>query len=930
MVSRTYSAPEFRVQGGEQFTQSQVARADTRVAPPLQVGDATWRDKLLGQIGKDGAALLNKMADIEYSNLYLEGQASAGIIESEAELEGNPLTRDWKVAGYRDTMGKLALADAEATFANDLPKLKEQGADALQAYLAKRRQQIMPGLASMSREARAASAGQLLLQDRAATKAWGTAHAAFILDQKNQAVTTQWDTTWRGLQSTQNQLLAGNTDAQGMQAQLRSATGTIVGSVWADASFPQDVKKNLTFQMLQTALRNDVISLYDYINDNPIKDGSGDATTLVARLDGEQQHKLSIAYSEAMNRRRDQRNVMRLEQLALFDANLTAGKLTDTTYNDVVGMLRPMLFDQSITGEQYKGYLNKYLDKQLSTEQDGALAQMALRGDMHGLYSAGKSNEEGLAAVDRMLIKQNASPEQRLQTYLQVGALGGFKKAGEVLQVSLSKLRTDGADTLPQHRQAFETVDTAVRKAEAEGLPNARMQVLAGMGEKDRMFVERVFNMVGQKASYDEAVKRATDLEKQEAQYSPAIRAAMTTGVAKDVAKEIAELGPRGRITSLMTGLHSMLPTSGGAEAQSDLKLRAKSYIGDRDGWFSDGATVQFYSQRVQEELLNEADRVRLTAPMASAQDVVQIAKANVAARTLDTRYGPLVLPPGTDLQRLFGVAADNQPAIGPALDKMLQNTKQGSNFQLAISEGRLWYQEVDSNGTRIGTGAFVNPQDVQKQIMQDTNARRTMADGIYGQGTQVKVGNSFVVYNGNNTAGVSPVWMYEFRKNLVQHEGLTDVPKADLSGKKTKAGDPIMTVGVGVSSHNPWYPKVSKLGIVEPEEIQRSFVGASNDAAKAGANVMKQMGMLNAGTFKLMSELAYQSGTDFMNQKNSTGERYRVFAGALQQRDVAAAQEAFKGTAAWYYSADPNDRTKITRRQRDYLALVAQAIKGE
>ena len=202
-MQRQYQAPEFRVRDTREFQQSQVAAADTRVAPPLIVGDDSWRDKMLEQLGGNAANMLNKMADIEFSNLYLEGQAKAGVIESEEELQGNPLTRDWQVAGYRDTMGKLALADTEAQFAVDIVKLREKGPEEIQAYLATRREKLMPALGSMSREARAAAAGQLLLQDRAATKTWTTEHAKFIIEQKSQAVHTQWNTSLRTLGNAQ-------------------------------------------------------------------------------------------------------------------------------------------------------------------------------------------------------------------------------------------------------------------------------------------------------------------------------------------------------------------------------------------------------------------------------------------------------------------------------------------------------------------------------------------------------------------------------------------------------------------------------------------------------------------------------------------------------------------------------------------------------
>lgn len=137
------------------------------------------------------------------------------------------------------------------------------------------------------------------------------------------------------------------------------------------------------------------------------------------------------------------------------------------------------------------------------------------------------------------------------------------------------------------------------------------------------------------------------------------------------------------------------------------------------------------------------------------------------------------------------------------------------------------------------------------------------------------------------------------------------------------------MTVGVGVSSHNPRYPKVQPDGSVKVEDIRRSFVEASNDAAIAGSKVARDLGRHDQPTFMLMSELAYQSGTAFMSQQNKTGERYREFANVLKTGNVEAAQEAFKRTAAWYYSADPKNRDKITPRQQNYLRLIQLALKG-
>ena len=926
-MQRQYQAPEFRVRNTGEFQHAQVAAADTRVAPPLVVGDDSWRDKMLEQLGGNAANMLNKMADIEFSNLYLEGQEKAGMIESEEELQGNPLTRDWQVAGYRDTMGKLALADTEAQFAVDITKLREKGPDGIQAYLTARREKLMPALGSMSREARSAAAGQLLLQDRAATKKWTTEHAKFIIEQKSQAVHTQWNTSLRTLGDAQIKKQLGEIQDKDYNEQLRSTVGTMVQSVWMDGSLPQGVKQQLTFEMLQNALSNDSVDLYDFVASNAIPDGSGGSSTLMSRLTGEQQGKVADAYREALSRTRDVRNMAVAEQVANLEAQIDNDAYTGT-YKDLTGMLDPMLVSKGITGERRKDILEKFLSKQLKGEQNSALAELYLRGDLNGIFSAGKEQADGLKALDAMLTRRKASPEQRLNAYLQSGLNGmdgGFKKAGEVLGTALRQIRSPDGTVLPQHLATVRTINNAVRKAEERGQTGIRVALLSGLSEGDRMFAERVFAQVDGGASYDEAVLKATDTEAKEAQLTPAVKAAQTQQVAKAVTSEIAKLEPRGVLSSTWTWAKSIFSS----DAASDLKLRPWSGIGDRDGWFGDGPTVQFYTQRVREELANEANHVLLQSPGASADQVISVAKANVAARTISTRFGPLTMPRNVKIEDAFGVGKGNQAAIGPALNAMLKETKEDANWQLAFVNGRLFAQEVDRTGQRVGTGTYINPKDIGKKIKQMTDAEKVTANDAFGSGRRVQIGGVTVQFNGRNTAGVPATWMLGLRSNLVNHEGISDKPYRDLSGAKDTKGNPIMTVGVGLSSHNRNYPKVQPDGSVKMEDITSSFLNASNDAAVAGSKVARALGQHDHHTFMLMSELAYQSGTAFMSQNNKTGERYREFAAAMKTGNVKAAQEAFKRTAAWYYSADPKNRNKITPRQQNYMLLIQRALKG-
>ncbi|HVH93231.1 MAG TPA: hypothetical protein VM783_17840 [Candidatus Acidoferrum sp.] len=926
MVQRTYQPPEFRVQDTRRVTQSGVAQADTRVAPDVNVGDDSWRDRFIEGLGNTSAGLLNKMADVQFSNLYLEGQAKVGVIQSEEEIQGNPLTRDWEVAGFRDTMGKLALADSEAQFAVDLKQLRQQSPEELEAYLAQRRTQMMPGLAGMSRDARAAVAGQLLLQDRAAIKQYTSEHSKFIIEQKSQAVHTLNNTSMRNLGSKQVQFRAGDLPKADFDAALQNTAGMLVGSIWMDKSLPRDVQQQLTFETLQNALTNGSTELYDYVASNDIPDVNGKSSSLVARLTGDQQQRLGNAYLSASQRTSDARNLGNLADLANVESQIDSGAFSGT-YEMLDQKLSAMVLSNAITGEKRASVLNHYTDKQYKNETNSQLASMFIRGDVNGILNSGKTTEDGAKAMDAMLAKNNVTPEQRLQTYLQAGKNGmqsAFSKAGEILGVTLRQVRDPNSTMLPQHRQMFETINAAVRDAEAKGQTDVRQQLLSGLPEGDRMFTQRVFSLVDGNASYEEAIRRATDLGDKEAALTPAVRAANAQQTSSKVSKQIMELSPRGVMSSMWTWGKSLFSK----EAAADLQLRGWSSIGDRDGWTSDSPTVQFYNQRIREELASEASNILNTNPSASPEEVILLAKTNVAGRTIQSKYGPIAMPRGVSLEQVFGLGPGNTAAIGPAIDAMLKETKSDASFQVAFVNGKMFAQEFDSKGARVGTGKYIEPYEVRAKVQTMAEENQGTANERFGLGREVSSNGVSFRYNGTNTAGVPAGWMFNLRSNLVDHEGIKDTPYRDLSGALDKSGNPIMTVGVGVSSHNPNYPQVQPDGKVSSVDIMQSFTKASNDAAKAGYDVAKRIGMDNQSAFALLSEVAYQSGTGFASQAGKTGDRYRAFLDTLRSKNVEQSKEAFKQTAAWYYSADPKDRSKITPRQQSYLRLIEKSLK--
>lgn len=938
MLTRDYKPSDFRVKDERSTPGQQVAAADTRAQGPITFGDDTWRDKLLGSFVGQGQAVLEKMADVEYGNQYLEGQAQAGLIESEDELEGNPLTRDWKVAGYRDTMGKLALADSEASFAVDIAQLREQGPEEVKAYLAKRRETLMPGLASMSREARAASMGQLLLQDRSATKTWQVEHSKFVTEQIFQGVHTQLGTALKTLGATQTQFRMGDTPQETLTESLRGVAGIVQGSVWANDRLTDDNKRQLTAEVVTNALENDSVELYDYLANNEMVGGG----TMLDRLDGKQRQQLASAYRAAKTRTNDKRNLGDMFAIESVKQQIEAGNYRGTG-DELREHLEQYVQRDVITGTEAASIVGKYASESLKLDESSSKAQFMLSGNEHGLFSKGWTSAEGMAGLNDTLARTKAEPLQRMEAYFQVGqkfGSVGYEQVGQMLTPVVQQVRNTKGTINEDSRNLFTQIRTRVLAAKRDGNPNALSQVLSGMPEKDRTFTNRVINLNDSGMTLELAVATAADLEAKESAMTPSARNAAAAATLKAASAEIMTIEPMNALESVWNNVKGWVSP----EAAAIGVLAPRSAIGSRDGWFSDSPAVKLYAQTVREAGMEEVGKILDINPFLDPGDVKTQALANVAQRTVKTRHGPLILPAGADPAKFFGVGPGNMAMVGPAIDKMLEETKADSRWHIKHTHNGVFAQELDRNGKEIGNGQYVKPTDVKRAVDELMQGRARKADAVYGGGVEVSGEGAKIRFNGHSSSGAPPEWMLGFRNNLANQEGVKTKEYVDLSGRKDMAGNPIKTVGIGLSSHNPYYPKPDKDGNVSPEAIRISFIKASEDAAKAGMKYTEGLGvrkLQNEHTFALMSELAYQSGNSFATAKDKGGkltrgaQKYQEFLGAMKSGNAEQAKAAFQNTYAWYYSVDPKKRdtaagkVEMTKRRKHYLTLIEKSFQG-
>lgn len=942
-MAGVYNPVDFQRQDTRRVQQQDIGVASPQVNAPVVIDNE--REMLAGlasEIAKGSSALMNKALDISIENAYLEGAAEVGSTQSEAELQADPLTRDWKVAGFRDTTAKFAIADAEAQLNYDMAdgvRLREQDPKAMQQYLNARRNKLLPTLQGMSGQQRTQAMVKLALSDRAAIAQHRADHTAFIVDTKLQAIGASLNTNLSLLTQSKAKLAIGALDPQDYNKKIASVAGSLGSDIWGDTSLPYEVRQKMTMQALEQTLASDNVDLYDFLDQTEFEDERLGTATLTQRLQPEDQVKLAGKYREAMTRSEALRTMAANKQLALMTSDMENDRFNGT-YKDAESFADAMLANKAMSGSEYITFLKKARDWANRSQTNNVLASAYLSGDRIAIDDLAKSEADGVNAVERMLKTSGATPEQRMSTWLDAGAKGmptAYKKVGEMLETSLSQMELKDSPMLPEHIKSLDSVMTIIADKEASGEYNTRINVLSGLSDSKRLRMERMLELHRTGLPLQGALNMVLAREATEASVTPTARAASSVKLKQDVFKQVDDLDSRSFLDTLGLNVSSLWNTQDAAK----LKIAPSNEMGSRDGWFSDSDTVRYYESIYRGAVKDEAEHVMLVGYQDTPKAVMNAAMAGVAARTVQTKQGPLILPRGVDLQRVFGVGPGNQANIGKALDVILKQTKEDARYRLSFAQGTVFAQEYDKNGVPIGMGMNIAPKDVRAALDHIETKADLRNNDLYGAGTLATLGSASSEgfgkgdgisfrYNGDNNAAVGNDWMFEFRSKLVEHELVRTTPYKDASGKKDAEGNPIMTAGVGVSSHNPYYPKVGADGKVAVEDIRSSFLGASNAAAKAGRLYTEQTGLKGKEWFLLFSELSYQSGDAFLTQKNPTGNMYRDFVAKAQSGDKEAAIEAFKKTAAWYYSANRKQPSKLTKRQQDYLNLINNAMKGK
>lgn len=865
----SYVQPDFR----------KTADNNARAAP--QQTQPSTLDNILGAVVKP----LQQVASGEITNAreeaYLRGQAAAAANASSDSVNSNFVTKDWATAGYADTRGRLAQADAEAQTAVDMEKLKEQDPQKMKDYLAQRREKLMGSLDGMSLEARKGFMAQQLTSDRAAIAKHSVEHQKFIVDQIGKSVQTDMSVRF-------DAMTGAKTDAVAYKAAANDAFAGLYNNVWSNPNLPQGSKLKLTTEAAIMALNENHQVLYENMRDQKLP---GQSTTMLEQLPFDDQVKLSKAYQQSRTDTSTMRLADAATQKGLMEAGFSDPLAPALSFKDLnaaldnwtqIGLIKTPEDRASMT----KAWASGNEKKMNSANTANAWAA----GDANTLFKLGKDDGEGYKAYIATQARNNVDPGTTvgnlLQIGMQTGSASAFKGVGDLTRSAVNSIGVGGSID-PGQAAMLNTVFKSLDDAQAKGQSGAMSSYLSSFNDDERSKIMTYRENLQAGMAPAVAAADAADKLAKTSQLSTSEKNVLAQNHAKADMATVAEITPRGLWGTVKNAVPDIL------RSQTAIN---ESKITTGRSWFENDDRVEANLAQSKSALLEELNYASRSNPYASDDTRKSLALAKVAERTLNLSDGNLVLPrlpTGSTVQTYFGVPASVPTSTIEATLSDLHKAGDGNRVSYKMTgQSQIQWQEYGKNGELVNPGGTFDPRSIGLAVQERQDAITDKFNKTDGQGVTVKGSDgSKVTFNGNNTIGVDNELMLQLRQDLAAHEAVRGTPYDDLSGKVVN-GKKVQTVGVGVSSHNPFYPEVQPDGTVAQKDIDSSFEGASNDAAKAGSKVQRQVGLVGSAPFRLFSELSYQGGS--VNKD---------IVDAMKARDLPAAMKALKASPQYLMS---------------------------
>lgn len=889
MVTRNSQEAQFNTGGSPGIQQSSVgfaqpdsdAFSETRAIGNALNGVSTTTERVLGSILNVAGKIADQEVAQSREEAYLAGAAQVGQIDSEAELESNPLTRNWAKAGFRDTAGRLAAADMQAQIAEDMHKMREKSPEEFGDYLAEKRAAVLQSFEGMTLDTRKTLFAQQMMNDRAAIKKHQSEHYKYVVETEQKSVATAIYASKGALDSAK-----GDEGVYGTATDATFMTG--YSAIVQNPKLPTAIKGKMVGELAENMLADNHIPMFLKMQREGITLPDGSTGPMLSLTDSDQQVKLSGMLREARGRVQALANTQFQMDMGAMQADWADPSTPPMPKVVLEGMIRQGVQNQSIKEGEVQTLTKEWATAmQKKTTIGGAAAAFGV-GDSDSLLRLGKTVEEG--ANDWMnTVARKMSTQQAAMALggigLQTGQEVAFKKMGELLAPGFTNMGLSGTVDAGQ-AAGMASVLQMLDSAKANGKEGAYQQFLSAFSPEaqDRILAIRDKRQRGIDPSV--AVAQATMEQIENNKVDPAVRAAMAGVRSKEIAEAAEGITSVGIFGTAWLKAKSIVPFGGiGTRATAELALRP------REEFFEGSEIRDNLAANGKNQLAIKMQEIARNQPRLSIDAVKDRALADIGGRTIPTEHAPFIIPDGMTPARFFGIPpSTTTDRIAEALDSTIK-PKHGGRMVFSITpQGQIAATEYNQKSGVLSSAVY-DPKVLQPIIKERTEAlgaqyNLNMGDGV----TKTRNGVS-VTFNGANTANVDPSWVRGMRSDLVDVEGITNTPYKDGSGNRT-------SVGVGVNSINPAYPKAGPDGKVSADDINKSFATASDASARVANLAMLAAQTDSEASFRLFGVMAYQSGTAL-----NAGGHYKRMIEGIRGRDKAAALEAMQKTKAWEVS---------------------------
>jgi GH24 family phage-related lysozyme (muramidase) len=774
--------------------QAERAQAEDNVALQalsglLQIGEGIAKEKFASDVKQE----------------YMQGQRARMLGQALEDVEGDPLARPFIRGGFQDQDYRIRQAEmSQRVQAFIQSKGRMLPPEQFLQELGRESRAILEGMGDgLSNQGRAQALASQTQLEEALVSAHAKAYKAWGIEEAGKRISAQGNSI---LTSYGKAKLSGDFEAQQQYA------SQIVGfyrDVATSDTLPEDMRQKVAEQFLMGVLSEDHREVVTAMKDMGLLDTLG--------FDTRAKVNEGIRASESRTRALDAVGTSR--SAAEFEARVEQGSITP---EDMLLYTAQEAAAGRMTANQQKALWDKwYTSKSNKQALVGALDALQ-RGDKQALDNLGWSVPQALDAWYEQADLQQMPVATKAAAALRMGTRLGTipKRAATEVNAAVRSLTLNPDAANPAQVELVRAfVDESIRVSTTN--PAGESTLLSALDREIQPLFSQMLVDVPNGTDPVQSLRNAALAQAAYEKLDQPSRQAQTRKLEEAVQSEI-QTGKFAQLWGLVTE-GSRTRNEGQAfetlRSQTTMEAAALARQPQYAG-LSPSALAKLATARVQERTIEVSPKGSKT-----------------------TR---VVLPRNVALERLVDNPRATKDRVSAALVGLYPPSAKGFQREFYTDGAGVWTTEVDSDGVPAEP-ELVNWRRVSQQIDKQIDETVGKANRAYA-GEVVKHGDVELSISGRTSTSIRPDAVLQWRRDLVQQEGI------HLTAYKDRNG-----VAVGVGENVTGRMKVGDT--ITREEAELAFLDSSDKALLEGERIAKELGVTAVWSKLALGSAVYQLG---------------------------------------------------------------------